>query len=77
MKAGVFTQEISDVIRRYFDDAQDMVNRQTQSYLVHHDLANHNIRYDPNTKHIAAIYDRENAVAFDPISELGAAPTRV
>ena len=52
-----------------------MINKQKQSYLVHHDLVDNNTRYDRESYKILAIYDRENAVAFDPISELGSVPT--
>jgi hypothetical protein len=63
-------------IKEFFQQHKDMINEQQQAYLVHHDLADHNIRYDTDTYSINALYDRENAVWFDPICEVWSAPTR-
>ena len=48
----------------------------TKPYLISNDLPDHNVRVNPETLKVSAIYDRENAVIFDPICELGALPTR-
>lgn len=72
----ILSPEASQIIREHFDWSKNMINKQQQSYLVHHDLVDNNTRYDKESYKILAIYDRENAVAFDPISELGSVATR-
>ncbi len=47
--------------------------KHTTPHFVHHDIADHNIRYSGSR--ILSLYDWENAVVFDPISDLGSAPT--
>ncbi|MEI7563333.1 MAG: hypothetical protein WCJ39_06920 [bacterium] len=49
----------------------------TKSYLIDNDLPEHNVTVNKEKTKITAIYDRENAVIFDPICELGSLPTRV
>ncbi len=65
----------SNIMILNFFKSEDIKNLfvSTSSYLVHHDLADHNIRVK-NGK-LLAIYDWENVVAFDPLSELGSIPT--
>ena len=62
-------------IREFFDSSalNRLFEDTNQAYFIHHDLADHNIRYDKN--HIVAVFDWENTVLFDPISDLGSAPT--
>lgn len=60
-------------ILQIFSDSQAIFSADTQAFLVHHDLADHNLRYEGDK--IMAVFDWENAVAFDPICELGSAHT--
>lgn len=73
--AGIFTKEQVKNIKSFFAENKYILDEVEQAYLVHHDLADHNIRYEGDK--IVAIFDWENAVAFDPICELGSAPTWV
>lgn len=49
----------------------------TKSYLIDNDLPEHNVTVNKEKTKITAVYDRENAVIFDPICELWSLPTRV
>jgi aminoglycoside phosphotransferase (APT) family kinase protein len=49
----------------------------TKSFLIDNDLPEHNVTVNKERTKITAVYDRENAVIFDPICELGSLPTRV
>lgn len=64
-----------ETLRAFFEsgDMGSLFADATTSYFVHHDIADHNIRYTGNQ--IVALYDWENAVIYDPISDLGSAPT--
>ena len=42
----------------------------TKSYLIDNDLPEHNVTVNRERTKITAVYDRENAVIFDPICEL-------
>jgi aminoglycoside phosphotransferase (APT) family kinase protein len=75
LKAGILSEIQVAEIRNFFAKSKFIFDNLDQSYLVHHDLADHNIRYFEDR--IVAIFDWENAVAFDPVSELGSAPTWV
>ncbi len=75
-EANIFNEKARNDILNYFESKKSIINKQQQSYLVHYDLADHNIRYNPENHKILAIYDWENAVAFDPILEIASAPTR-
>lgn len=63
------------ILTDYFSstDINALFGDETHSYFVHHDVADHNIRYADG--HITALYDWENAILFDPISDIGSAPT--
>ncbi|MFZ2152588.1 MAG: aminoglycoside phosphotransferase family protein [Microgenomates group bacterium] len=65
----------SNRLHAYFNspDITSLFADTTQGYYMHHDLPDHNVRYD-NHK-IISIFDWENAVVFDPICDLGAVPT--
>lgn len=64
-----------DIIRNYFasKNLKSLFSDTTQGYYMHHDLADHNVRYEDSK--ILSIFDWENAVVFDPICDLGAVPT--
>lgn len=51
----------------------DLFGDSTQSYFIHHDIADHNTRYD-GTK-VIAFFDWECSVIYDPISDIASAPT--
>ncbi|EKE27290.1 MAG: hypothetical protein ACD_3C00226G0009 [uncultured bacterium (gcode 4)] len=76
-EAWIFDEKARNFILNHFESIKPIINKDRQAYLVHHDLADHNIRYNPDNHKILALYDWENAVAFDPISEIGSAPTWV
>lgn len=75
LKARILSEIQVVEIRNFFVSSEFIFDNLNQSYLVHHDLADHNIRYEKDK--VVAIFDWENAVAFDPICELGSAPTWV
>lgn len=62
-------------IREYFGskDLKSLFSDEVNSYFVHHDIADHNIRYSGDR--VIALYDWENAIFYDPISDIGSAPT--
>jgi len=72
---GLMAQEASDEITKFMHSNKDMLDKLSTSYLVHHDVADHNIRYEGNR--VLALFDWENAVAYDPVSEIGSAHTWV
>lgn len=63
------------VLQEFFNSPglTSLFHDETQSYFVHHDVADHNIRY--LGAKVTALYDWENAVLYDPISDIGSAPT--
>ncbi|MBP9711737.1 MAG: aminoglycoside phosphotransferase family protein [Candidatus Pacebacteria bacterium] len=69
----IIDEGVRSKIQAVFMDNKPIFDKDTQGYLVHHDLADHNLRYEGDK--IMAVFDWENAVAFDPISELGSAHT--
>jgi len=73
--AGIFSKDQVEIIRIFFLENKYIFDGMDQAYLVHHDLADHNIRYILDK--IVAVFDYENTVAFDPVCELGSAPTWV
>jgi aminoglycoside phosphotransferase (APT) family kinase protein len=64
-----------DQLRSYFNSPNltSLFSDMQTSYFVHHDVADHNIRYLGQEIH--ALFDWENAVVYDPISDIGSAPT--
>ena len=62
-------------LRSYFNSSNliDLFSDISGGYFVHHDVADHNIRY--TGREIVALYDWENAVVYDPLSDIGSAPT--
>jgi aminoglycoside phosphotransferase (APT) family kinase protein len=73
LKAGIFSETQAKSIKTFFENNKYIFDEMSQAFLIHHDLADHNIRYE--MEKIKAIFDWENAVAFDPVCELGSAPT--
>ena len=73
LEKNIVDQKLSEKIQNYFKENKNLFNNDKQGYLIHHDLADHNLRYEKDK--ILAVFDWENAVAFDPISELSSAHT--
>lgn len=67
-KYNVFSEHACTRIEDYFKSVKPIINEQQQSYLIHHDMVDHNVRYSKDLFKVLAIYDWENAVAFDPIA---------
>ncbi len=72
---GLMTQHTATEITEFMKSSKTMLDKLTSSYLVHHDVADHNIRYEGDR--VVALFDWENAVAYDPVSEIGSAHTWV
>lgn len=72
---GLISPDDTEKLQNYFcsRDIRSLFSDESNSYFVHHDVADHNIRYI-NDK-VVALYDWENAVLYDPISDIGSAPT--
>ena len=62
--------EIIQIFERYKNIINDC-----KSSLVHHDLADHNIMYDPIKKWLGWIFDWEAMVLWDPMLDLWSCPT--
>ncbi len=74
LDGGVIDRELKKKIENYFD-SECIVLDGVKPCLIHHDIADHNIRY--NGDKVIAIFDWENAVAYDPVSDLASAHTWV
>lgn len=61
-------------ILKIFESHKQLINSR-QSSLVHYDLADHNLRYDPKTYNVVAVYDWEAAVCGDSCLDLASSPT--
>jgi aminoglycoside phosphotransferase (APT) family kinase protein len=73
-KSGFISEKVATEILNLFTDAKEIIN-QSDSSLVHYDLADHNLRYDPNTFKISAIFDWEASVVGDSLLDLASCPT--
>jgi fructosamine-3-kinase len=73
-KSGYISELTAGKVIKIFEDASPMINN-TKSSLVHYDLADHNLRYDPKTYMISAVFDWEASVAGDSILDLASCPT--
>ncbi len=72
---GMIDPQGMNRIKEFFmsDRVARLFTQQSYGYLVHNDPSDHNIRYEGTE--VVAIFDWENAVIFDPVCELGTAPT--
>lgn len=61
-------------ILKLFDGNKQIINLEKGS-LVHYDLADHNLRYNPQTFDLELIFDWESAVSSDPMLDLASCPT--
>jgi len=73
-KTGHLSINNIDKIYNLFDENKKLINI-NQARLVHYDLADHNLRYDPKNFKITALFDWEAAIAGDPILDLASSPT--
>jgi len=69
------SKEDSKRIKQYFESTElkELFSDMSHGYLVHNDPSDLNMRYTDDK--FMAIFDWENAVIYDPICELGTAPT--
>jgi len=66
--------EQSGKIIKIFKESKELINVKAGS-LVHYDLADHNLRYNPVTFDLEVIFDWESAVSSDPFLDIGSCPT--
>ncbi len=72
--AGYITTYTAEKLRGVFRSSQSLCGCKKSS-LVHYDLADHNLRYDPKTFEVSAVFDWEAAVAGDTVLDLASCPT--
>lgn len=75
VKGGLITDEGYTEIMSFLVGTKPILDKLGQAHLLNHDIADHNIRYEGNR--VVALFDWENAVAFDPLCEIGSAHTWV
>lgn len=73
-KAGFITSITADELIKLFISSKPLCNCK-QATLVHFDLADHNLRYDPKTFEVSAVFDWEASVAGDAVLDLASCPT--
>lgn len=61
-------------ILNLFESHKDLIDVKKSS-LVHYDLADHNLRYDPKNYKVVAVYDWEATVCGDSCLDLASSPT--
>lgn len=69
---GTLTVVTATQIRKIFDEYRS-VTEISRGSLVHHDLADHNIRF--SGRHLTGVFDWEAALSGDPILDLASCPT--
>lgn len=74
LHGGIIDDGLKKKIDDYFE-SECIVLDEVKPCLIHHDIADHNIRYEGDK--VVAIFDWENAVAYDPVSDLASAHTWV
>lgn len=71
---GILSEhEISRIKNYFYSDTVTHILRSATSHLIHNDPSDLNMRYEGDK--LVAIFDWEHAIMFDPVSELGIAPT--
>ncbi|KKQ25024.1 MAG: hypothetical protein US40_C0004G0062 [Candidatus Roizmanbacteria bacterium GW2011_GWC2_37_13] len=73
-ESGYLSIKQTDRIMKVFEQSKDLINIE-KGCLVHYDLADHNLRYDPKTFDLQLIFDWESAVSSDALLDLGSCPT--
>jgi hypothetical protein len=71
-KAAVLKKRQADRVKQLFVEYREVMNV-TQGSVVHHDLADHNLRYEKG--HLKAVFDWEAMVVGDPLLDLASCPT--
>lgn len=71
--ARVITPKQSDQIVKVLEETAPLINSLSQPTLVHHDLADHNLKY--LNGHLSAVFDWETAIAGDSALDLASCPT--
>jgi len=66
--------EVAGKTLSLFRDAHDLFTIK-EGNLVHYDLADHNLRYDPKTFEVVAAYDWEACVVGDSFLDIASTPT--
>lgn len=64
----------ADKIIKLFEKSKPLFDIQ-KGNMVHYDIADHNIRYNPKTYKLEALFDWEAAVVGDSMLDIGSAPT--
>lgn len=72
--SNLLSSEKSNKIMRIFEESKNIINI-NQGSLVHYDLADHNLRYDPKTYNLRVIFDWEASVSSDPFLDIASSPT--
>lgn len=72
--AGFLSKNNLASILKIFEKSKLLMDIKKGS-LVHYDLADHNLRYDPRTFDLKVLFDWESAVSSDPLLDLASAPT--
>jgi hypothetical protein len=73
-KNELINQSQKQFIEKLFADSKEMFDV-NEGGLVHYDLADHNIRYNPETYEVEALFDWEAAVIGDSMLDIGSSPT--
>ncbi len=73
VEAKVINHRQSDQIFAVFEAAKSLVNEMPHPTLVHHDLADHNLKYANG--HLSAVFDWETAISGDVCLDLASCPT--
>ncbi len=74
LKAKLIDSKRADAILKVFIDSKELLDI-NQGSMVHYDLADHNLFYDPITFSIVGIFDWEAVCVSDPLLDLASAPT--
>jgi len=70
----ISVQDAEKIHNYFYSPAiSDLFGSSTQSYFIHNDPSDLNMRYEGNK--LVAVFDWENAAMYDPICELGSAST--
>jgi aminoglycoside phosphotransferase (APT) family kinase protein len=71
--AAVISPQQATNILQALEDSKDLADAVTQPTLVHHDLADHNLKY--LSGHLSAVFDWETAISGDVALDLVSCPT--
>lgn len=74
LKAKLIDSKRAEAIIKVFEKSKDLLDIK-QGSMVHYDLADHNLFYDPTSFSIVGIFDWEAVCVSDPLLDLASAPT--